>query len=106
MEHLRECKIILPVPAPAAHNWLRAALIDNFGGYTATDGTGAWRDDNGQIILEPVTTYNVAIRQSHAEEDNAAAQRLAGGACRAAGQQCVYFRDIHGNVLLIGPDNV
>ena len=59
---MREGLIILPRTVPEQyHGALAVKLVDAFGGYTAVEARGAWRDPvDGKIYDEPVVQYNVA----------------------------------------------
>ena len=65
---LREARIVMPTlrgtgqleTSHTAHGELRHQLIEAFGGYTATDGTGGWFDGQ-ERHLETVMVYDVAI---------------------------------------------
>ena len=85
----------------SAHVWLRQAIITNFGGFTSSEATGAWRNDDGAIDREPVIIYNIAI--STIDPDIHVLRKLAITACERAREDCVYFRDGQGNVELLRP---
>lgn len=58
-----ESRIVMPIAARvagnlAAHDALRLRLIEVFGGYTCTSGTGGWMD--GVPTTESVAVYDVA----------------------------------------------
>jgi len=40
---------------------IREDLVEQFGGYTETWGTGGWRDDMGDVIREDVAILTVAV---------------------------------------------
>ena len=37
------------------------AIADIAGGFTATQGTGGWGDNQGNLIVEPVTVFDTTI---------------------------------------------
>lgn len=89
---MNEAKIILPRHEHTrdATAWLENALLREFGGYTATEGRGAWQSPDGTIMLEPVTVLDVACQR-----DIPTVQKLrllAYGAGARAAQQAVYLR--------------
>lgn len=40
-------------------------LLDHFTGFTAVDGIGAWRNDEGRMYREPVRVYHVDSPEDH-----------------------------------------
>lgn len=125
----QEARLILPLPAetatPAeirAHvhvcEEIEARLCEAFGGFTATVGRGAWRDDAGRIVADAVTVYDIACPAfapafdvsgivSHETERAwlgamSTLRAIATDACHALCQSCVYLRCPSGEVLLIG----
>jgi len=106
---MKEAKIIIPkwnarhskVPTMThgiALNRLRRALVEAFGGYTKTEGEGAWVS-NGAIISEPVDVYTVACTDSPVSVNTLRA--LAKDACAALEQECVYLKLPNGTVTFI-----
>lgn len=61
------CTIIVPVNdndgvafTGAQWNWFEGQLLDLAGGFTRTDGYGAWRNDAGEVQREPVHVFTFA----------------------------------------------
>ena len=40
------------------------AIADIAGGFTATQGTGGWKDDQGNLVVEPVTVFDCDCTQA------------------------------------------
>lgn len=99
---MREARIILPHYATAAsvdaHQKLRHALLAAFGGYTVTNGTGAWLDGE-KPSHDNVTIYDVAVHLSKANREHV--REIAVSAATALGEKAVYVRYPEGNVDII-----
>jgi hypothetical protein len=80
------------------------------GGFTATQGTGGWTDDNGSLIVEPVTVFDIAIPQTFTFADihnnisgvQSAFRNLAKTIAQDLHQECVYL-EIDGQVEFVKP---
>jgi hypothetical protein len=103
---LREARIVMPhfqsVKSHEAHLRLRNMLCEAFGGFTAFDGQGGWRDPSGKVVHDNVTIYDVAMDGSRT--NGSSYDTLIGiavDAGRALDQQEVYVRYCNGNVDLI-----
>jgi hypothetical protein len=79
-------------------NW----IVDKFGGYTATRGSGAYRHKDGRLQTEPVMIVDIAVSddpgQLHLLRD------IARTFCREADQECVYLRNQFGDVEFVTPE--
>lgn len=94
---MREGRIILPGEDGPVHDALRHALVETFGGYTATAGYGGWRDADGLLVSEDVTVYDVGVSIGQDWKLHSIAREYG----RKAGQEAVYVRDGHGIVQII-----
>jgi hypothetical protein len=81
-------------------------IADIAGGFTATQAVGGWKDDQGQLIVEPVTVFDIAaMDRPHAtfptlvESDM---HNLAKQIARELFQTCVYL-EIDGVVEYVTP---
>lgn len=94
---MREATIICPDHA-AALEYAKGQAIDWFGGVTVTHGEGAWRDDAGKVIAEPVHILAIACEETITNYGllDTLADRIGKLAC----QQCVYIRYPNGRVTL------
>lgn len=91
---MREVKFILPSVGDVtdkAHAWLTDQLVDNFGGYTATESIGSWRSPSGAMVHECGTTYVVAIEGRGALSQFPRFREIALQAGRMAEQEAVYI---------------
>lgn len=94
---MREVKFILPVhsSAPSSdpeHQFVRKALVEAFGGFTAYESLGGWQSrSTGDVITERGITYVVAIDP----DDFLRFRNIATQAGRMANQEAVY---------IVGPD--
>ena len=70
------------------------------GGFTASQATGGWKDDRGDLIVEPVTVFdcNVVPDGKVCERFHNLAQEIAA----ELNQDCVYL-EIDGFVSLVKP---
>lgn len=95
MARLQEARIILPkLDDMTARN-----LVDTFGGYTAHAAEGAWRDDAGTIITEPMIVIDIAMPLTPQAETSL--HTIAGAAGRRANQKAVYLRYASGRVEIL-----
>lgn len=100
---LKEARIVMPDfpldghPDPKAHSVLKAALVNTFGGYTASHGTGGWMAPDGRLMMDSVAIYDVAINAERGT-DLAQLAQIAATAGRALKQQAVYVRYPDGDV--------
>lgn len=111
---LREARIVMPAAhalpgkeheASIAHERLRRALCNTFGGYTSTRGTGGWVAPDGTDVTEAVIIYDVAVDTvSRSEAFSHKLALIALEAGRALGQHSVYVRYPHGVVAIIEVD--
>ena len=100
-----EARIIMPThdnkgrPLGFFANRLRARLVDAFGGYTETGGTGGYAGAMGATTDEraPVIVFDIACDRDARPVLVAIAQWLA----RVADQECIYLRLPTGEVLLV-----
>lgn len=98
---LREARIVMPYNAArdvrTDHDNLRGDLVGAFGGYTASYGSGAWRNDAGDTVTDVVAIYDVAIE---AERDATwdTLFQIAMAAGRELKQEAVYIRYPDGHV--------
>ena len=63
------------------------AIANIAGGFTAAQATGGWKDDQGNLIVEPVTVFDC----DDAREDIGAWRDLAKTIARDLNQTCVYL---------------
>lgn len=102
---LTEARIILPIEggttllAPhTAHTSLKSRLMKAFGGYTCYSVHGAWRDPNtGEVLDDASVAYDIVCDPTD-ELTAPALRKIAGIACNAMMQRCVYLRLPNGNV--------
>jgi hypothetical protein len=99
---MREARIILPHNSKilSVHEWLRRTLVDEFGGYTWTSGTGAWCDERGEVVQEPVWIYDVAVPDCSLLT-HSRLHKIAETAAILARQDCVYLRLPSGEVRFV-----
>lgn len=67
---MREASFILPfftADSLTAHRDIRDALVEHFGGYTATSTKGAWRTPAGHVETEHGFRYTVAAEWTPSE---------------------------------------
>jgi hypothetical protein len=69
------------------HAALREAILDNFGGYTQTLVTGAWRNGDGTVVNDDSLKYEIAMTTGAAAGKKLV--QIAAEACRRARQACV-----------------
>jgi hypothetical protein len=84
------------------HAALREAILDNFGGYTQTLVTGAWRNGDGEIVNDDSLKYEIAMTTSVA--DGKKLVEIAAQACRRARQDCVMIQLASGVVHFINAE--
>lgn len=87
-----------PGNAAEANRFAASALTTQFGGCTITEASGAWRNDAGEVIREPVNVYTVAMEATEANAIRLDA--IADIVGRIAAQECVYVRYASGDVAL------
>lgn len=108
---MREARIVMP-KADHIDGWLEthleleAALVDQFGGCTVTNGTGSWRAPDGSVERKPVVIYDVAVDETEAPDaDGQVLRDLAIEAATALDQRAAYIRYPSGAVDIIDTDN-
>ena len=92
---MREYTIIMPRDAGYACEWLRSQFLDQFGGYTEHEATGAWKDATGAVVYDDNAVFTVASDAPNAAQSFRSLARIAG---RIGEQDCVYFRPPSGEV--------
>ena len=80
------------------HEQLKHELLAKWGGYTTTDGRGAWQSQN-RVVAEPVLKYEVAMERA----DVVAFRVLASSVAHAARQECVMIVTPNGDVEFVKP---
>lgn len=101
---MREARIILPNCMPDcvnANRWLETEIVRCFGGCTRSFGFGSWVDDEGCVISEPISIYDIAVPDIQASRS--ALFRMAWTVADMAKQDCVYLRFPDGEVQLVKP---
>ena len=110
---IREARIILYSidwrGMPVDHTvqpWLESELLALCGGFTRTNGEGAWRDEKGRTHWEQVGVYDLAMpdsgSQGYARPDPVVVlQTIAVELKRRARQKSVYLRHPDGCVEFI-----
>ena len=100
MPHI-EARLILPTePSRGSHLQavhyqvelvkLERLLVETFGGYTQTEGIGAWRAPQGSIVRERVRIYLFAYdRYDHDQSE--AMERLPADVRKSFDQEAVYL---------------
>jgi hypothetical protein len=102
---MREARIILPktdnrgLSLAAIHSRLALDLVDTFGGATAADTHGLWRNGLGVLHVEDGTAYDVAVDDN--PENVAKLRDIATAYGKAADQEAVYLRLPSGDVEII-----
>jgi hypothetical protein len=81
------------------HANLRVALLNDFGGYTQTLVTGAWKGDGGKVYQDDSLKYEIAMTTGMS--DGQKLVTIATLACRDAGQECVMIQLASGVVHFI-----
>lgn len=106
----RDAKIILPthdndgVPLDFVRGALETVLLDNFGGFSSYEGTGAWRDDNGKVYKEPHWAFEVAFARD--AKKVADLVNIARWLANAARQDCIYLKTPDGLVHFINHTHI
>lgn len=104
---MREARIILPKEDKNGQSTyeyrqtFEKALLEYFGGFTASHTYGAWIDGKGRIVYDNGVAYHVAV----ADTEEFALRELARTAAIDLNQDAIYLRNSRGNVLLIGPSD-
>jgi len=108
---MRFASIILPrldnlgADLGAVHNALQTALVDTFGGFTASPVSGGWRDEkSGEIFADESTEYRIAAVWGPVERE--ALTDLANVYGLKAGQLAVCVTHGNGDVQFIEPREV
>ena len=91
---LKEAKIILPVAHKDRRGLFLYRMVEEFGGYTATEAVGGRRAPDGRVVAEPVIVVTVAIAESAVPKFRA----LATDAAWDWQQEAVYIVLPNGNV--------
>lgn len=80
------------------HAALQLDLIAQFGGFTAIDARGGWRDEStGKVFAEPVTQYQIAAKDSDSDKIRSIAQFFG----RMAEQICMFVTLPNGEAEMI-----
>jgi len=101
---MREARIIVPDTdndgklTDDVKALVERTLTGKFGGFTSTSGFGGW-SNNGTIIREPVTVYDVATEDT--ADNRAILDGLAYRVLLYANQDAVYLRYPGGNVKIV-----
>lgn len=101
---MKLAKIILPERSndnqllSGVHQSLRQMLLDKFGGYTMTKGTGGWRNGAADQV-EPVYVYDVAMERADVLKLRDVARMVA----TDAGQHSVMIVTPNGDVEFVSP---
>ncbi len=96
---MREFKIILPAKLGLkAIRQFEEHLLTHFGGFTRTDGLGAWRNHK-TIDREWMWIYTVATDLEHTSP----VRQLAADICATLDETCIYLRHCDGEVELVSP---
>jgi hypothetical protein len=83
-------------------------IADIAGGFTASQGTGGWKDNTGKLVVEPVTVFDCYMDADdtawNGRYDNLSDQfkRLAKRIAKELQQDCVYL-EIDGRVEFVKP---
>ena len=104
MQDLKIAFIILPLRdnqgrKTTAHDALRTAVLDNYGGYTQTFVTGVWRNEDGVVFHDDSLKYEIAMDTGAGAGKTLVA--IAAQACRDADQQCVMIQVASGRVSFV-----
>ena len=81
------------------HCALQSDLCDTFGGFTLTQGCGGYRFDSGEVKLESVVIYNIAM--SDTPENASKLRTIAKHEASLAEQESVMITLPNGNVEFI-----
>ena len=87
------------------HAALQSVLIDTWGGFTMSIGSGGWRAPSNQIYLDPIAIYAVTMDDSAANDSKLdSAAKFYG---HLAGQHCVMVIHASGEAAFLNlPQNV
>lgn len=80
-------------------------IADIAGGFTATQGTGGWKDQNGELVVEPIAVFDCNVEPVNGSHyvRIAAFYRLAERIARELSQDCVYLA-FDGEVEFVKPE--
>lgn len=84
------------------HAALREVILENFGGYTQTLVTGAWRNGDGAVMQDDSLKYEIAMTTGPG--DGKMLVSIAAEACRRARQHCVMIQLASGVVHFINAE--
>lgn len=107
MTILRSARIVLPFTleqiSDAAHEWLQRQLCIVYGGYTVTNGQGAWIEnppgaERGVLHSDTVRVYDIAMADTDTNADRLV--RIAHGAAAMLKQKSVYYQFPDGRVFI------
>lgn len=102
---MREASFILPLTdGPSwAHTTAEDTLMHHFGGFSAGQVSGAWRDGpGGEVVRDTSIEYRVAAEWTNEKRNTFIGAALAAG--REAGQDAVYVKMDTGRVLILSTD--
>ena len=93
-------RLIVPNGPNASHPVGRYGprIADIAGGFTATQATGGWKDNDGQLIVEPVTVFDCSCPTGIGDDWRDIARDIA----KDLSQTCVYL-EIDGVVEYVTP---
>ena len=77
------------------------ALSEAFGGCTMQQGEGAWLNDEGKLVVEPVICFEACFLGINEPIAQALAEQAAADLRDALGQQCVVFEVLNVNARMI-----
>lgn len=84
------------------HENLQALLVRAFGGFTMTEGLGAWRDEaTAKVYKEEVCVYSVAMEDT--DENKREFKAIAAMIAADASQVCVFVVYASGDVDFVYP---
>lgn len=100
MTTLTENRIVVSAKNDAHIQWaldhLLHGVAEAFGGFTRTDGTGAWRSPAGILHLDPVAVIDVAA--PHTAETRDRLRELCRDYCTRSDEETAYLRFADGTV--------
>jgi hypothetical protein len=98
-------RLRIPTPSPSTPEAVAGVIkqiLDNFGGYTQTLVTGAWRNGDGETVNDDSLKYEIAMDTGPG--DGKKLVSLAAQACRRARQVCVMIQLAGGVVHFINAE--